>query len=58
MVMRMNDYVIERMSVGGALEFNAVDSRTEQAARFCSGKHGEQVIGADLAFEIRASRAA
>ncbi len=50
-IVRVNDEIVERMSLGRSLEGDAVDARTRLASGFRAHQHGEQISGADLAFE-------
>jgi hypothetical protein len=50
-VVRVDHDIVERMSLGGSLECDAIDGRPRQASGFRRHQHREQVSGPHLAFE-------
>ena len=51
-IVRIDDNIVERMSLGRSLAGYAIDGRPRQASGFCADQHRKQVGSADLAFEM------
>jgi hypothetical protein len=50
-VIRMDDDVIQRVTFGRPLKFDAIDNRSRQPARFCAHEQRQQEESTNLAFE-------
>jgi len=57
-VMRMHNDVIQWMTFGSPLEFDAINDRAGQASRFRAHQHAQEIGRAHLALEVAPCRSA
>ena len=54
MILGFDDYIIERVALGGTLELVACDCRAGKPARLRAHEHGRQIVRTNLALELAA----
>src|SRR5271155_3819131 len=57
-IMAMDNHVVQGVPLGCPLQANMLNRATREAAGLCTGKHGQQIISADLSLEMWSSRTA